>query len=85
MQRHTAIRAPILAIYALQPIRGPAGSADRAASEFGNQMTTAQAEAFETGLPSALVVRLPDASHRVFQSNEADVLHEMNAFIGSLP
>jgi len=28
---------------------------------------------------------LPHASHYVFQSNEADVLREMNAFIGSLP
>jgi len=44
-----------------------------------------QAKAFETGLPSARVVRLPDATHYVFQSNEADVLHEMNAFIDSLP
>ena len=85
MQRYTNIRAPILAIYALQPIRGPAGSAARAAGEAGKQMTLAQAEAFETGLPSARVVRLPDASHRVFQSNEADVLREMKAFIGSLP
>lgn len=85
MQRYTDIRAPILAIYALQPIQGPAGSTARAESEAGKQMTTAQAEAFETGLPSARVVRLPNASHRVFQSNEADVLREINAFISSLP
>ena len=85
MQRYTDIRAPILAIYALHPIRGPAGSAARAAGEAGKQMKLAQAEAFETGLPSARVVRLPNASHYVFQSNEADVLREMNAFIGSLP
>ena len=42
-------------------------------------------KAFESGLPSARVVRLPHANHYVFQSNEADVLREMNAFIGALP
>jgi alpha-beta hydrolase superfamily lysophospholipase len=49
------------------------------------ETTGAQAKAFETGLPSARVVRLPHANHDVFQSNEADVLREMNAFIASLP
>jgi hypothetical protein len=44
----------------------------------------AQAKAFER-LPSAKVVRLPFANHYVFFSNEADVLREMNAFIGSFP
>jgi hypothetical protein len=31
------------------------------------------------------VDELPHASHNVFRSNEADVLREMNAFIGGLP
>ena len=44
----------------------------------------AQARAFER-LLSAKVVRVPFANHYVFFSNEADVLREMNAFIGSLP
>lgn len=44
-----------------------------------------QVNAFENGVPSARVVRLPHANHYVFRSNEADVLREMNAFIGSLP
>jgi hypothetical protein len=30
-------------------------------------------------------VRLPNANHYVFNSNEADVLREMNAFIATLP
>ena len=41
-------------------------------------------KAFETGVPSARVVRIPHASHYIFQSNEADVLREMKAFLGSL-
>jgi hypothetical protein len=31
------------------------------------------------------VVRLPNANHYVFMSNEADVLREMRAFINGLP
>ena len=47
--------------------------------------TSAQANAFEAGVPSARVVRLPNADHFVFNSNEADVLREMNAFLSTLP
>jgi hypothetical protein len=69
---------PILAIFAIPT----------AHSDFEAGMITvieAQAKAVETGLPSARVVRIPHADHYVFQSNEADVLREMNAFIGGLP
>jgi pimeloyl-ACP methyl ester carboxylesterase len=87
-QKYTDIRVPILAIYALPHDVGPALKKDpagRAAAEARDMASTgAQAKAFETGLPSARVVRLPGASHYVFQSNEADVLREMNAFIGGL-
>lgn len=47
--------------------------------------TERQAAAFERQVPSAHVVRIPNADHSVFRSNEADVLREMNAFIGTLP
>ena len=40
---------------------------------------------FETDVRSARVVRLPLANHYVFFSNEADVLREMSAFLGSIP
>jgi non-heme chloroperoxidase len=43
-----------------------------------------QVTAFEKGLPAAKVVRIPNADHFVFVSNEADVLREMNAFIAGL-
>jgi pimeloyl-ACP methyl ester carboxylesterase len=73
-QKYTHIPVPILAIYALPPGPGdvPIG-------------TEAQAKAFEGGVPSARVVRLPHARHEVFSSNEEDVLREINAFIGRLP
>jgi len=57
-----------------------------AAEEARDEATTGgQAKAFESGLPSAKVVRIPHADHYVFRSNEADVLREMNAFISGLP
>ncbi|WP_158821712.1 alpha/beta fold hydrolase [Granulicella sp. S156] len=73
-QRYTHIPLPILAIYAL-----PLDPGDRPIG------TEAQAKAFEAGVPSARVVRLPHARHEVFSSNEEDVLREMNAFIAKLP
>jgi pimeloyl-ACP methyl ester carboxylesterase len=47
--------------------------------------TSAQADAFQAGVPGSHVVRLPNASHMIFVSNEADVLREMNAFLAKLP
>jgi pimeloyl-ACP methyl ester carboxylesterase len=44
-----------------------------------------QADAFAAGIPSARVVRLPNADHYVFRSNEAEVMQEMNAFLTKLP
>jgi non-heme chloroperoxidase len=87
-QKYTNIPVPILAIYAVPHDLGPmpGDAAARAAFEANDEATTgAQAKAFESGVPSARVVRLPHANHFVFMSNEADVLREINAFLGSLP
>jgi len=40
-----------------------------------------QIAAWKRQVPSAHMVLIPHATHYVFQSNEADVLREMNAFI----
>jgi non-heme chloroperoxidase len=86
MQKYTEIKVPILAIYALPHNLGPQFKGDRAAAEARDMASTgAQAKAFETGLPSARVVRLEHANHYVFLSNEADVMREMNAFLAGLP
>ncbi len=78
MQKYTKIPVPILAIYAVPKDRGPAVNIDPvalAAREARDEETIAvQAKAFEDGLPSAKVVRIPHANHYVFLSNEADVL-----------
>jgi pimeloyl-ACP methyl ester carboxylesterase len=47
-------------------------------------LTEKQVKAFETGVPSARVVRLPHANHHVYLSNEADVLREIRGFLASL-
>jgi non-heme chloroperoxidase len=86
-QKYTDIKVAALAIYALPHSGGPAPSdpAARSAAEARDLLTTsAQAKAFENGVHSARVVRLANANHYVFLSNEADVLREMNAFLSSL-
>jgi non-heme chloroperoxidase len=89
-QKYTEIHVPILAIVAIPHNFGPNYLKDnptaRAAAVANDlERAGAQATALEKGLPTARVVRLPNADHYVFRSNEADVLREMNAFIASLP
>jgi non-heme chloroperoxidase len=80
---------PILAIYAVPHDPGPlfanVDPALRAAQIARDETTTnAQAAAFEKGVPSAKVVRIPNANHYVFRSNEEDVLREMNSFLAGI-
>jgi pimeloyl-ACP methyl ester carboxylesterase len=91
-QKYTDIRVPVLAIYANPHDPSPYAydtfntPAERGAAEaIPTAETEEQAMAFETGVPSARVVRLPHANHYVFLSNEADVLREMRAFLATLP
>jgi len=89
LQKFTDIRVPALAIYAVPHDLGPAAfrgnEAGKAAFEARDAARTeVQAKAFESGVPSARVVRLPRANHFVFLSHEADVLREMQSFLASL-
>jgi non-heme chloroperoxidase len=74
IQKYTDIKASSLAIYAV-----PNGEGNDAA-----RIREGQMKAFEKGVPSSHIVRLPGANHYVFISNDADVLKEMRGFIGSL-
>lgn len=86
MQKYTNIPVPVLAIYAIPHDRGIADPAAAAAADAKDMETSGvPAKAFQAGVPSARVVILPHAKHYIFTSNEADVLREMKAFIGSLP
>ena len=89
-QKFTNIRVPILVIFAVPHgdlgrrfKDDPAGLAAAEARDVA--YVEAQAKAIASGVPSARIVRLPNADHYVFQSNEGDVLREMKSFIASLP
>jgi len=58
--------------------------AEKAFSAAEAALMTRQAKAFEDGVPTAHVVRLPGADHFVYLSNEADVLREMKSFLSTL-
>jgi non-heme chloroperoxidase len=93
-QRYTKIPVPVLAIFAVphnldQMLQSPTlkdnPTAQAALKASDLARTTAHANSFETGVPTAHVVRLANADHYVFLSNEADVLREMNAWLATVP
>jgi non-heme chloroperoxidase len=88
-RKYTEIHGPVLAIFAC-PHNFDRGfqndpSAKTAMVTADSTHCTAQRNAFQAGVPSARVVNLPNADHYVFNSNEADVLREMNDFLTKLP
>lgn len=87
-QKYTDIPVPALAIFAVPHKLGPMAPTDptalAAAQAKELSESTADANAFERGVPSARVVRLAHADHYVFMSNPADVVREMEAFIDGL-
>jgi pimeloyl-ACP methyl ester carboxylesterase len=88
-QKYTKIPVPVLAIYAFPHRMGPeiwgTDPAKREAVRARvHTVVGAQVKAFETGVPSARVVTLPDADHFIFRSNEADVLREINLFASTI-
>ncbi len=87
MQKYTSIPVPVLAIYAFpHDFRSIRDEAARKKAEDSDPIIVGeQSKAFEAGVPSARVVRLPNADHYVFRSNEADVLREINTFLQGLP
>ncbi len=87
-QRYTDIRVPVLAIYAVPRRIPPDASHDaKTKAEFrrADSAAVVQIEAFQRGVPQARVVRIANADHMVYISNEADVIREMRAFIDGLP
>jgi non-heme chloroperoxidase len=80
MYRTTTV--PTLAIIAA-PYHCTA-NCDRADQIAWAQEIEAQADAYEAGNLSAHVVRIPNADHYIFRSNEAQAEQEMNTFMDSL-
>ena len=90
-QRFSELKVPVLAIFAIPHDLGPWAKDDRSQTdaiagfiESDVASTERQANAVETGVPGAKVVRIPNANHYVFLSHEDVVLREIRAFIESL-
>ncbi len=88
-ERFTTIHVPALVIVASDPnpVSGddPQSRAEAARQTLMIRIKKQQVAAFERQVPSAHIVLIPHATHYVFQSDEADVLREINAFIATLP
>jgi len=83
MRDYTGIKPPFLAFVPVPHQCQP--NCDSAFAKDDAARMTALADTLQADYPNARVVRLPNANHYVFFSNEADVLREMNAFIAGLP
>jgi hypothetical protein len=89
MQKYTSIPVPVLAIFALPHYLGPAIDNDSEAKKRAQtqdvQEVSPQLDAFRKAVPTARVISLTNADHRVFLSNENEVLREIRNFIDRLP
>jgi alpha-beta hydrolase superfamily lysophospholipase len=86
--KYTHIHDPCLAIFANPPDSASfAQFNDRertAIVAWRAGVASAQEKAFKAEAPSCRIVRVPDANHFIFASNEAEVLREIDTFIASL-
>jgi len=87
-EKFLTVHGPILAIFADPLDPGPVFANDpkRRAAYIANDKveTTQRVEAFQAAVPQAHVVRIANASHYIFVSNETQVIREMNNFLTSL-
>lgn len=88
MEKYTSIPVPVLAIYACPHNwdRFPANESTRKAALLADDTVRCHAwtDAFSRGVPTAHVVRIPNADHYVYLSNAAQVRSEMNDFLANL-
>ena len=88
-RKYTEIKVPCLAFFAVPHDMSrvfPENAALHAAITAADlERQTRLANAFEAGVPSAKVIRLPNADHYIFRSNESEVLRAMTDFLGKLP
>ena len=89
VEKYTSIPVPVLAILACPHDwshffpNDPERRAARLAAD--TAACSARAESFARGVPTARVVRIPNADHYVHRSNEAQVIDEMKKFLNTLP
>lgn len=89
LEVHAGVKCPVLAIFAVphdfSKMPGMDAAKRAEMTEKDKLNVGAQIDAFAKGNPQARIVRIANADHFVFKSNEADVLREMDAFIAQLP
>lgn len=87
-QKFTRMTVPVLAIFAYRhQLPGDGMLKDeqqRTAAAKEDVFTEEHVDALKTVVPSACIVRIPNAGHFVFQSNEAEVLRDVNELIDGL-
>ena len=87
-QKFTKIDVPVLAIFAVPHNfdamfrDNPRGKALMISNDLAR--TAKQIDAFKTAVPSATIVRLPNADHYVFNSNEVEVLQSIDVFMAKV-
>ena len=78
-----AVPVPVLAVIAMP--RRCAPQCDTSGMKRIMASDAARADLYEKTAPHARVVRIANASHFIWRSNEAQVEQEMNAFMDALP
>lgn len=88
-QKFTKMTVPVLAIFAYRHQLPEEGmfhdEQQRKAADENTVFTEEHAEALKAVVPTAHIVRLSNADHFVFKSNESEVLRITNEFIDTLP
>ncbi len=88
-EKYTSVPVPVLAIFACPHDwsrffpNDPERRAARLATD--TAACSARAESFAKAVPTARVVRIPNADHYVYRSNEAQVIDEMMKFLNTRP
>jgi non-heme chloroperoxidase len=88
-RKYTNIPVPILAIVAVphsvtRALKNDSVARAKAIAADSAKMSVL-GDGFAAGIPTARVVRLANANHYIFNSNEKAVVAEMNAFLATLP
>lgn len=86
-QRYGAVKVPVLAIEAVPRNTGNQTHANPAKLKAANDLRTAeilkQINAFQVGNPSAKIIKIPNAYHYIYLSNQAEVIKAITEFIKS--
>ena len=92
---YAAIRAPVLAFFAMPPVLAdqiaqdkPKDDEERAAlaQKYASDLAIVNRHMsdLEKGVPSARIIAIPSANFYIFLSNEAELLHEIARFLNDL-